>query len=160
MKILSLNANIEVYSGIKELNKADKALLKAAKKSLKDAYAPYSKFKVGAALRLKNGKVVIGSNQENASFPLTLCAERVAIFAAAAKYPTEAVEAIAITATSGSQVLDKPVTPCGSCRQVISESEYRFKQDIRVILHGEKGEVYVLHSIKDILPLTFDANFL
>ena len=160
MKILSLNANIAVYENVEELNSADNALLKAAKKSMEDAYAPYSKFKVGAALRLKNGEVIIGSNQENAAFPVTMCAERVAIFAAASRYPDEAIESIAITAKSNSRIVDKPVTPCGSCRQVIHESEYRFKQDIRVILHGETGEVYVLDSIKDILPLTFDAHFL
>lgn len=111
-------------------------------------------------MRLRNGKVIIGSNQENAAFPVTLCAERVAIFAAASQYPDEAIEALAITAKSGNHVVNKPVTPCGSCRQVIHESEYRFKQPIRVILHGETGEVYVLESIKDILPLTFDAHFL
>jgi len=160
MKILSLNAKIEVYENVEELNRADASLLEAAKKSLEDAYAPYSKFKVGAALRLKNGKIIIGSNQENAAFPVTLCAERVAIFAAAAQYPNEAIEAVAITAKSSSHVVDKPVTPCGSCRQVIHESEYRFQKAIRVILHGETGEVYVIESIKDILPLTFDAHFL
>jgi len=160
MKILSLNANIEVYESAEVLPKADKKLLKAAKKAMKDAYSPYSKFKVGAALRLKNGKVIIGSNQENAAFPVTLCAERVAIFAAAAQYPNEPIEAVAISAESGSRTVDKPVTPCGSCRQVIHESEYRFNHPIRVILHGETGEVYVLNTIKDILPLTFDAHFL
>ncbi len=160
MKILSLNANIEVYENVEELSRADASLLEVAKKSLEDAYAPYSKFKVGAALRLKNGKIIIGSNQENAAFPVTLCAERVAIFAAASQYPNEAIEAIAITAKSGSHLVNKPVTPCGSCRQVIHESEYRFQHPIRVILHGETGEVYVLDSIKDILPLTFDAHFL
>jgi len=160
MKILSLNTNIEVYENVEELNRADATLMEAAKKALEDAYAPYSKFKVGAALRLKNGKIIIGSNQENAAFPVTLCAERVAIFAAASQYPHEAIEALAITAKSGSRLVDKPITPCGSCRQVIHESEYRFKQPIRVILYGETGEVYVLETIKDILPLTFDANFL
>ena len=160
MRILSLNANIEVHENAEVLPEADKKLLEAAKNAMKDAYAPYSKFKVGAALRLKSGRIVIGSNQENAAFPVTLCAERVAIFAAAAQYPNEAIEAIAITAKSGSRVVNKPVTPCGSCRQVIHESEYRFGQVIRVILHGETGEVYVLNSIKDILPLTFDADFL
>lgn len=160
MKILSLNANIEVYENAEVLPKADKKLLEAAKKAILTSYSPYSKFKVGAALRLKNGKIIIGSNQENAAFPVTLCAERVAIFAAAAQYPNEAIEAVAITAKSGSHIVDKPVTPCGSCRQVIHESEYRFNHSIRVILHGETGEVYVLNSIKDILPLTFDAHFL
>lgn len=160
MKILKLDTQIEVYNDVQELPEADQILLKAAKASLLNAYAPYSKFKVGAALRLNNGEVVIGSNQENAAFPLTLCAERVAIFAAASQFPDTPIKSIAITAKSGSQVLHQPITPCGSCRQVIHESEFRFEQPIRVILHGETGEVYVLHSIKDILPLTFDANFL
>ncbi len=131
MKILKLDAHIEVYRQIDELPKTDQILLEKARQSLKDAYAPYSKFQVGAALRLNNGKTIIGSNQENAAFPLTLCAERVAIFAAAAQYPHAAIDSIAITAKSAGQILDRPITPCGSCRQVIYESEFRFEQPIR-----------------------------
>ena len=126
----------------------------------KDAYAPYSNFLVGAAVLLQNGKIIIGNNQENACYPSGLCAERVAIFHAGAKYPNIKIKAIAITATSKNYVASIPAAPCGNCRQSISEYEVKQETPIRLLLMGEVGEVFMCDSIADILPLGFDSSFL
>ncbi len=160
MKKLSLTSTVEVYSSIEELSDQDAELLAQAKKAIDNAYAPYSKFKVGAALRLANGEVFLGNNQENAAYPLCLCAERVALFYAASKHPDVPVKALAISAKSGSKPLTDPVTPCGSCRQTIFESEFRNQTPIRLIMQGETGDIYCMNSIREILPLTFTADFL
>ncbi len=160
MKKLTFNTSIEVYSDVSELNETDASLLLAAKEAVEKAYAPYSKFKVGAAVLLENGKTILGSNQENAAYPLCLCAERVALFSAATQFPNIAVKAIAISAQSHNKQLSIPVPPCGSCRQAIYESEYRGKSPVRLIIQGEIGEIYCLDTIKDLLPLTFNADFL
>jgi len=160
MKKITFTSSIEVYSNNSELKEEDSTLLQVAREAVADAYAPYSQFKVGAAVLLENGKTVIGNNQENAAYPLCLCAERVALFAAASQYPNVAVKALAISAKSHNQTLDKPVAPCGSCSQAIYESEFRGKTAIRLIIQGETGEIYCLDTVKDILPLTFNADFL
>ena len=160
MKRISLESTMEVYASVDELSPQDANLLKRAKEAVSDAYAPYSNFRVGAALRLKNDKIFIGNNQENAAYPICLCAERVALFAAASVYPKEPVVSLAVTASSASKLLTDPVTPCGSCRQSISETEFRFKTPIRLIMQGETGEIYIMNSIKGLLPLTFNAEFL
>ena len=160
MKRISLESTMEVYASVDELSPQDANLLKRAKEAVSDAYAPYSNFRVGAALRLKNDKIFIGNNQENAAYPICLCAERVALFAAASVYPKEPVVSLAVTASSASKLLTDPVTPCGSCRQSISETEFRFKTPIRLIMQGETGEIYIMDSIKGLLPLTFNAEFL
>ena len=160
MKKLELKSTIDVYDSLEDLSDKDKSLLLQAKNSLEDAYAPYSNFKVGAAVLLENGKVILGNNQENAAYPLSLCAERVALFAATSVNPDVSISAIAITCKSQNHVLDRPATPCGSCRQAIVEKENLHDSPIKIILQGEKGPVYVVHSIKDLLPLSFDANFL
>ena len=149
-----------VYTADSELTKEEQTLLAAAKKSLEDAYAVYSNFLVGAAVLLKNGKIIIGNNQENASYSLSICAERVALFAAASQYPDVPVEAIAVCAKSPKQVLSIPISPCGACRQVICETESRFKNDIKVILQGEEGDIHVFHTGRDLLPFSFDAEYL
>ena len=154
MEKVTFSINYEVYHHLEELPATDIQLLLAAKEVLKMAYAPYSKFYVGAALRLANDKIVTGNNQENASYPLGLCAERVAIFAAGAQYPNEPIEALAISIHSDLQMIDYPICPCGGCRQVISESEFRHQNDIRLIVQGEIGPIYVFNSVKDILPFT------
>ena len=126
----------------------------------KKAYAPYSKFKVGAALLLDNGKIVLGSNQENAAYPSGLCAERVAIFHSGSIYPEAKILKMAITAASDTNQTVAPIPPCGSCRQSIAE--YEFKQDtpIEIYFMGESGEVYKSNSIKNLLPLSFDKTSL
>ena len=160
MKKIQFSAEYSVFQDEKELSEADFQLLQAAKAATKTAYAPYSNFKVGAAVLLENGVVVPGSNQENAAFPVTICGERNAVFAAAAQHPGIAVLKVAITVETKSQNMTKPVPPCGSCRQVLFEYESRYNQNIQLILQGDSGEVYMVDSIKDILPLLFDASFL
>ena len=160
MKKITLQSEIEVAETSAELSQTDAQLLIRAKEAAKGAYAPYSNFKVGAALLMKNGVIVIGNNQENAAFPVTMCGERNAVFSAAAQYPNTAIEAIAITIISAKGNIDRPIPPCGSCRQVIYENETRHQCDIRLILQGDIGKIYVIQSVKDILPLLFDASYL
>src|SRR5690606_5030333 len=124
------------------------------------AYSPYSRFRVGAALALDNGEVVIGSNQENAAYPSGLCAERVAVFHAGAVYPEAKIVQLAISAASDDKIVDSQIPPCGSCRQVIAE--YELKQDVPIEIYfmGETGKVLKSGSLKNLLPLVFDRNFL
>lgn len=142
------------------LNNEDKTLLEAAHEAADKAYAPYSQFYVGAALRLDDGSIIIGNNQENAAYPSGLCAERVAIFAAGATKPNNKIVSLAVTAHSKNNPLTNPIPPCGGCRQVISESEYRFKHPIRLILQGQSGPVVVVEKAGDLLPFSFDAGHL
>lgn len=137
----------------------DAALIEEAKSASRGSYAPYSKFHVGAALRLANGAVVHGSNQENAVFPAGCCAERTALYFAGAEHPDVAVEAIAIAVwrEKDGLFLAKPASPCGVCRQHLVETEMRHSQPIRVILYGT-DEIYVLPSAKSLLPLTFTGE--
>ena len=160
MKKKIFKTAIEVYASEKELSLQDQKLLKQAKKALKKTYSPYSNFRVGAAVLLENGKTISGSNQENASYPLCLCAERVAIAAADCNYPKVPIKCIAITAKSSSQVVDQPVAPCGACRQVICETEQKHHTTMRIILQGEKGKVYIIEKGTDLLPLTFDGGLI
>ena len=143
-----------------ELSPLQRDLLLRAKAACNAAYAPYSRFRVGAALLLEDGTVVVGSNQENAAYPLTLCAERVAIFAAMSQKPDARISHIAITVQTQTGAVDRPVSPCGSCRQVIYETELRCKRDIELILQGDTGSVYLVPTVKHLLPLMFDASFL
>ncbi len=159
-KKLTLSSQIEVYASASDLKKSDSELLEKAQKAVEAAYAPYSHFYVGAAVLLENGKIIIGNNQENAAYPSSLCAERVAIYQAGAVYPNVPVKAIAVACKAKGLVINKPVTPCGSCRQAISEYENRFTQKIRIIMSGETGEVYVSDSIENLLPLMFNAKYL
>lgn len=134
-------------------------LLKHAEEAVKRAYAPYSKFSVGAAARLENGEIVTGNNQENVAYPAGLCAERVVLFYANAKYPEVAVTDLLVVAESGSQgVTEMPVTPCGSCRQVMQETESRYHKHMRVILAG-KDELWVFENGSQLLPLNFTEDF-
>ena len=126
----------------------------------KKAYAPYSKFRVGAAILLDNGKIVLGSNQENAAYPSGLCAERVAIFQAGAIYPDAKIVKMAITAASDTNPTIAPIPPCGACRQSIAEYEFKQETPIEIYFMGEIGEVYKSDSMKNLLPFMFDKNFL
>lgn len=160
MKKLSIKTDISIYEAPDELPEAYQRLLALAHQSLEDAYAPYSKFHVGAAVLLENGKELSGSNQENAAYPVCICAERVALSAAASLYPKVAIRAIAVTAKSPSAMIKQPVSPCGTCRQFMSEVEDKHQQAFKVILQGEEGPIYVADAAKDLLPLSFDASFL
>ena len=139
---------------LEELENEDRTLVEAAIKATDNAYAEYSHFHVGAALRLEDGTVVIGANQENAAFPSGLCAERTAIFAAQANHPDQAVATLAIAARNDNGLLRQPVSPCGACRQVITGVEDRYGKPLRILLYGTDG-TYVFSSAKDLLPFTF-----
>jgi cytidine deaminase len=154
----TLTTNIKVYQSIEDLNHEDLELMNAAHKISKDAYAPYSNFYVGAAIRMDNGEICVGNNQENAAYPSGICAERVAIFSASAMHPNLVVKKIAVVAHSNQFLIDKPVSPCGSCRQVLAEYESKFKSNIKLLMMGETGKVYEIDSIKEILPLMFTAE--
>ncbi len=160
MNIRRISFDLMVYGSVQELEEHDRELMKEAVKARKKAYSPYSKFNVGAAVLLENGEIVTGNNQENASYPSGLCAERVAIFYASAKYPGIAINTIAISATSENFVVDKPAAPCGNCRQSISEYEIKQLRPISIIMSGETGEVLKCNSVADILPLAFNSTFL
>ena len=160
MKKIKVETEVSIFNSVNELTEEDQNLVKLAKEAAKSAYAPYSKFNVGAALLLENGMVIKGNNQENAAYPSGICAERVAVFAAGANYPGVKIKTIAVTAFSEKFKLDSPITPCGSCRQVMCEYETKFSSDIKLILCSDCDEVWVLDSVKSILPLLFSANSL
>lgn len=151
---------LSVFASIAKLPDDDANLMELAVKARSDAYAPYSGFKVGAAVLLLNGETVIGNNQENASYPSGLCAERVAVFQAGARYPGTPVKAIAISASSGSFELKSPAAPCGNCRQAILEYEQHYNSPIKILMMGVSGEVFACQSIADLLPLSFGKSYL
>ncbi len=153
MKNIELKINVQ-YLQLDELPKDEQELVAAAIKATDNSNAKYSHFRVGAALLLTDGSVVIGANQENAVFPLGLCAERTAIFAAQAQRPEMSMSKLAIAARNDAGLVRNPVTPCGSCRQVILEMEERYGQPIRILLYGTDG-VYAVDTVRDLLPLCF-----
>ncbi len=158
MEKQQISFTLTLYEDRTDLPEALQGLLKAAEDSRENAYAPYSNFKVGAAVLLNNGEVVIGNNQENASSPSGLCAERVAIFHAGARFPGVSIKAVAVSAASSKGKVDKPATPCGNCRQSMSEYEYKQKSPIEIVMAGETGPVYHCSSISDLLPLPFNNS--
>ena len=160
MKKVEIKTQITIFDSIEELPNSIKELMGKAIESKQKAYAPYSKFKVGAAFLLDNGAIITGSNQENAAYPSGMCAERVAIWRAASEYPKQKIISLAITASSSSQLTKKPVAPCGACRQTLSEYELKQKDKIEVFFMGEVGKIIKTDSIIDLLPIAFDKSFL
>lgn len=158
MKKVEIACSVTEYTNVGELNDEDQHLIDEARASMNKAYAPYSHFHVGAAILLENGVILRGNNQENASYPIGLCAERVAIFAAGANYPGVKIKSLAITAMSDQFHVDKPITPCGACRQAIAEYEFRYHQNIRILMTGESGKVLEAESIRQLLPYQFNAD--
>jgi len=154
MKELTIQSSIAVAQ-LDELSPEEQQLIEMAIKATHNSYVPYSHFHVGAAIRLKNGEVLSGCNQENAAFPAGICAERAAIFAAGAQYPDQPIVMLAIAArnTQG-ELQEEPISPCGTCRQVIIETETRFKQPVRILLYGRK-HIYIVDGIKQLMPLSF-----
>ncbi|MFA6894538.1 MAG: cytidine deaminase [Bacteroidales bacterium] len=142
------------YESIDKLEKSDEELLEKAIEACKSSYAPYSKFNVGASVRMSNGKIVSASNQENAAYPSGLCAERVTAFYASAKYPDECILEIAIVASVEGKLLPEPTYPCGACRQVLAEYENKGKGKIKVIL-GSAGKIEVFSDISSLMPFIF-----
>lgn len=160
MKEISITSSFIVFDSLNELSKDIQDLMNQAVEIRKKAYAPYSQFRVGAALLLDNGKIVLGSNQENAAYPSGLCAERVAIFHAGSIYPEAKILKLAITAASDTNQTKAPIPPCGSCRQSIAEYEIKQETPIEIYFMGEIGEVYKSASLKNLLPFMFDKKFL
>ncbi len=148
-----ITINYEFLS-LEELSAVEQELVRAAINATSRSYAKYSNFCVGAALRLNDGTIVLGANQENASYPLGLCAERTALFAAQVDKPDQAVSCLAISARNTLGITHTPISPCGSCRQVMVEVEQRYGTPMTVLLYGVKG-VYRFHSAQDLLPLSF-----
>jgi cytidine deaminase len=147
------------YNSSAELEKIYEELINNAKKAAESAYAPYSKFKVGAAVLLENGQIIRGNNQENAAYPSGLCAERVAIFYASAQYPEQPIKAIAVAALTADGYTKEPIPPCGSCLQVMLESENKSKGSVKVFLYGE-NKITSAESIKQFLPVNFNSEML
>lgn len=160
MKEINITTKFLIFENQTELPIEIQDLMEQAISIRKTAYAPYSKFRVGAALLLDNGKIVLGSNQENAAYPSGLCAERVAIFAAGSNYPEAKIVKMAITAASDTNTTTAPIPPCGSCRQSIAEYEIKQDQPIEIYFMGEIGAIYKSDSLKNLLPFMFDKKFL
>ncbi|MBS7284539.1 MAG: cytidine deaminase [Prevotella sp.] len=154
MKKHLISSTIYEYSE-DELSSIDRQLIDAARQATERSYAPYSHFHVGAALLLENGEIITGCNQENAAFPVTICAERNALFTAGNLYPDVKIEAIAIAARNAQGFLSHPISPCGSCRQVMIETETRHQHPLRIVLYGTEG-IYVLEGIATLMPLSFN----
>lgn len=147
----------EVFNSISELDEKDAWLLNEAREVTSTAYAPYSNFNVGAVAKLANGEIVAGTNQENASYPVGICAERVLLASAASLYPNIAVDTIAISYDNTQGESNHPISPCGMCRQSLVEYEERVKQPIRLILSGLDGKVFVIEKATMLLPLSFGS---
>ena len=159
-KKITITTQFSVFENFEDLPVDIQNLMEQAIAVRKNAYAPYSKFKVGAALFLNNEKIVLGSNQENAAYPSGLCAERVAVFQAGAIYPDAKIIKMAITAASETNKTVAPIPPCGACRQAIAEYEIKQQTPIEIYFMGETGAIYKSDSLKNLLPFMFDKNFL
>jgi cytidine deaminase len=147
---------VEVHKSDEDLEGENRSLLNAARSALSRAYAPYSDFQVAAAVRLSNGVIIEGTNQENAAYPSGLCAERVALFYAKSQYPNEQITSVAIV--TNHEELSSPVAPCGACRQVILEYQMNQKDPLKFLLSARKGTVYTLSDARSLLPLHFSKE--
>ena len=157
MNEFEINIKAKRYNSIIELDDDERRVLEAANEATKTSYAPYSKFNVGAAVLLENGEIIAGSNQENNAYPSGLCAERVAVFYANAKYPNVPIKVMAVSSAVNNILNDSEVYPCGSCRQVLVESENRQPTKIKLIMGGAKS-VIVVDSVSLMMPFTFDLD--
>jgi cytidine deaminase len=160
MNKVTITSNFDVFETIQELPTDIQNLMHEAVAIRKTAYAPYSNFKVGTAILLDNGEIILGSNQENAAYPSGLCAERVAVFYAGTKYPEAKILKMAISAASDNTTTSAPIPPCGACRQSIAEYEIKQNTPIEIYFMGEIGSIYKSDSLKNLLPLLFDKKFL
>ena len=156
MTAKQINIEYQEFSSIDELNAEDRELAQAAIEGMKGSYAPYSHFNVGAAVRMSNGQIVRGANQENAAFPSGLCAERTAMFAAGAKYPEKDMCSLALCGGVYGRLTDEPATPCGACRQVMAQYQAKAGKPMSVIMVGAK-RIWKFEKVDDILPLIFDS---
>jgi cytidine deaminase len=158
MKEQKFEFEYEVYNDISELNKVDADLLTKARAVTKQAYAPYSNFFVGAAAKLDNDQIVSGTNQENASYPVGICAERVLLGNAATIYPGVSIDTIAISYDSRDVKSDHPISPCGMCRQALLEYETRTNKPIRLVLAGQEGKIFIVKTVSFLLPFAFTSD--
>lgn len=158
MKKVKIESTIYIYDSLQETPQDVQDLMEHAFEARSKAYAPYSKFTVGAALLLDNNEIVIGSNQENASYPSGLCAERTAIYYKGAKFPDAKISKMAIVAGSQKHETNSPVPPCGACRQAIAEYEINQELPIEIYFMGAKGKVMRSDSLANLLPLVFDKS--
>jgi len=149
-----------ITANLSELSEQEQQLVANAKSSLKTAYAPYSGFLVGASVLLENGEIINGSNQENVAYPSGLCAERVALFYAGARYPNIKVKTIAVSVLSKNFEVNDVISPCGACRQVMAEYEEKQEEAIKVILHSPTDEVLIANTVEDLLPFMFKSPLL
>lgn len=159
-KKFTITTELTVFESLQELPRSIQELMHMAQEARERAYAPYSRFKVGAALQLSNGEIILGNNQENAAFPSGLCAERVAAFHAGATYPGIGFQVMALTVRSLNKEVNIPTPPCGACRQSLAEYEVNQKTPIILYFMGETGKVVQANSVKDLLPLIFDSSYL
>ncbi|TCK68508.1 cytidine deaminase [Winogradskyella wandonensis] len=160
MKEVKIETTLEVYDSIEDTSETVQNLMKVAVEARNKAYSPYSRFDVGAAILLDNGEIISGSNQENASYPSGLCAERTAIYYAGAKYPKAKMLKMALTASSQNQLTLQPIPPCGACRQAIAEYEVKQNLPIEIYFMGAKGKVVKSKSLANLLPLVFESSVL
>jgi cytidine deaminase len=160
MKKIKIESKFIVYDSIEELTIPIQKLLKKAAEAREKAYAPYSQFLVGAALELENGVIILGNNQENASYPSGLCAERTAIYYAGAEFPNQKILRMAIVAGSTKNPTTKPIPPCGACRQALSEYELKQSNPLELYFMGTSGEIASSKSVENILPWVFDKTVL
>ena len=160
MKKINLGTSALLFEDINQLSDDEQTLMIFAVKATEGAYAPYSKFSVGAALLMEDDTIITGNNQENAAYPSGMCAERVAIWKASSSFPNKKIKKIAIAAISSNKKLDRPVGPCGACRQSLFEYEVKQGKDVEVIFMGEVGSVVKTPSIASLLPFSFDSSYL
>ena len=153
-----LNIKYELLDNETALSPEDLALLQLARKTSAGAYAPYSNFLVGAAAMLNNGEIVTGTNQENASYPVGICAERVLLSAAAVLHPNEPIARLAISYSNLNGLSNKPISPCGICRQSLLEYEDRMKQGFKIIMSGLTGKILIISSAAALLPFSFGSS--
>jgi len=160
LKKIKIESQLYVYEALQELPEDVQQLMQSAFTARDNAYAPYSNFYVGAAIMMDNGEIITGSNQENASYPSGLCAERTAIYYAGAKYPQSGIKTMAISAKSLNKEMTRPVPPCGACRQAIAEYEVKQKRPIALYFMGDSGQVFKSDSLENLLPLLFTQDYL
>jgi cytidine deaminase len=153
-----ISFSYHAFDSVAELDDSEKRLFDHSDEAIRKAYAVYSGFRVGAALLLANGKIISANNQENMAFPSSLCAERVLMSYCKANYPEEIIKKIAISVNSQHEQTTSPISPCGSCRQVMIEYERNQNANIEVLLKADNGIVYKINSVDDLLPLSFKAE--
>lgn len=158
MKKEAYSFSFEVYNSVKELSPEDAQLVKDARGITANAYAPYSHFNVGAIAKMASGQLVTGTNQENAAYPVGICAERVLLSTAATLFPNVAIDTLAISYDNKNGKSNHPISPCGICRQTLLEYEERVKQPIRIILSGLTGKIYIIKKASQLLPLSFGGD--